>query len=154
MPFCLHSCTELLFMICLSSANGTQPISLKLLKGLGCCPGRKTQFFASRPLDALLATFVFSLFINLTDAKDGETRRVHFLCQVHRRENSARRCACGIAFSVQDRQVRRNLRTGSKMKKICKITAKLPHATPARRVSLYIVSILKTNGAAAYTAAP
>ena len=30
----------------------------KSLKGLGCCPTRKNLFFASRPLDALLATMV------------------------------------------------------------------------------------------------
>lgn len=70
-------------MICLSSANGTQPISLKLLKGLGCCPGRKTQFFASRGLDALLAKYESEL------GKQGEwaskTVKHRFLTAAHLR---------------------------------------------------------------------
>ena len=39
------------------------------LKGLGCCPARKTQFFASRPLDAQLAKYEIDLFVRWQAAR-------------------------------------------------------------------------------------
>ena len=57
-------------------------------------------------------------------------------------------------FSTRPTSAKKTKNRKQNEKTICKITAKLPHAPPARRISLYIVSILKTNGAAAYTAAP
>ena len=45
MPFCLHSCTELLFVICLSGTFGAQPISMKLFKSLVYFPGGGVSLF-------------------------------------------------------------------------------------------------------------
>lgn len=41
----------------LSSTKGVQPISMKLFKGLGCCPARKSRILHRGYLDALLAKY-------------------------------------------------------------------------------------------------
>ena len=62
-----------------TSNEGNEPCRLRrgeryevcedALKGLGCCPARKTQFFASRPLDAQLAKYEIDLFVRWQAAR-------------------------------------------------------------------------------------
>ena len=98
---------------------------------------------ATRTLDAQLATFVFPFYKPCRCKKWKNKMSSLFMPSPPKRELSKALRMWNSFFSIRPTSAKKTRNRRQNEKTICKITAKLPHATPARRISLYIVSIAK-----------